>query len=541
MEERLNRKGFSSEISHCAQLLNSFIHHGPNGKHFVMVFEILGVNFLEIIKRYDYKGVPIPIVKILAKQCLIGLDYMHRMCRVIHTDFKPENVVIALSDAQVEEISKTGQLSSSKLGKDSVFKRLNMKVAGTLDQIDKDKPAKSDLTKVIEEKKEQRGYDNMTAKQKKNFKKKMQKLKKKVRQGDEQPSQKQESDQESEQPEEKVEEKAEPKATKKKAVQGSLDRNLETGVLEGDEEAEQDDKAAEKKKRRGPYLDDSVRVQICDMGNGCWTYHHFTPEIQTRQYRSPEVIIGADYDTSADVWSFACTIFEMITGDFLFEPRKGQNYDKDDDHLAQMMELLGRMPKNMALSGKNSTQFFDKTGSLKNIRGLNYWPLEKVLMEKYRIKEKNAKELAAFLKPMLSWYTSDRASAQEMLKHPWLNTANDDFDGNYHYTDREYEVLMLKKQMRGSKDNLEDGKQEMSELQISDPEENAADEDSNYSSDESTASFLSQKESKVEFRRAKERQAKINNSFTGPYPLDPIDFPHADKGANTQFTNALKK
>jgi len=24
----------------------------------------------------------------------------------------------------------------------------------------------------------------------------------------------------------------------------------------------------------------------------------------------------------------------MITGDFLFEPRKGQNYDKDDDHLA---------------------------------------------------------------------------------------------------------------------------------------------------------------------------------------------------------------
>jgi hypothetical protein len=49
----------------------------------------------------------------------------------------------------------------------------------------------------------------------------------------------------------------------------------------------------------------------------------------------------------------------MITGDFLFEPRKGSNYDKDDDHLAQMMELLGRMPKNMALSGKNSKKFFN--------------------------------------------------------------------------------------------------------------------------------------------------------------------------------------
>ena len=86
--------------------------------------------------------------------------------------------------------------------------------------------------------------------------------------------------------------------------------------------------------KRGRKLDYKVMVKICDMGNGCWTHHHFTPEIQTRQYRSPEVIIGADYNTTADVWSFACTIFEMITGDFLFEPRKGNNYDKDDDHLA---------------------------------------------------------------------------------------------------------------------------------------------------------------------------------------------------------------
>ncbi len=93
-EQDLQKKGVTGDMSHCCQLLNSFIHHGPNGKHFVMVFEILGVNFLEIIKRYDYKGVPIPLVKVLAKQCLIGLDYMHRLCKVIHTDFKPENVVV---------------------------------------------------------------------------------------------------------------------------------------------------------------------------------------------------------------------------------------------------------------------------------------------------------------------------------------------------------------------------------------------------------------------------------------------------------------
>lgn len=67
MKASLAKYGMSGDTSHCVQLLNSFIHHGPNGKHFVMVFEILGINFLEIIKRYDYKGVPLPLVRKLAR------------------------------------------------------------------------------------------------------------------------------------------------------------------------------------------------------------------------------------------------------------------------------------------------------------------------------------------------------------------------------------------------------------------------------------------------------------------------------------------
>ena len=97
-----------------------------------MVFEILGVNFLEIIKRYDYKGVPLPLVRKLARQCLIGLDYMHRMCQIIHTDFKPENVVICLRDEEINEIHKTGQLTTTKMGKNEHIKQMNMKVAGTI-------------------------------------------------------------------------------------------------------------------------------------------------------------------------------------------------------------------------------------------------------------------------------------------------------------------------------------------------------------------------------------------------------------------------
>jgi hypothetical protein len=47
-------------------------------------------------------------------------------------------------------------------------------------------------------------------------------------------------------------------------------------------------------------------------------------------------------------------LFELITGDFLFEPRKGENYSKNDDHLAQIIELLGKIPKKFATSGRYS-------------------------------------------------------------------------------------------------------------------------------------------------------------------------------------------
>lgn len=77
-----------------------------------MVFEILGVNLLEIMKRYDYKGIPMPLVRRMAKQVLIGLDYLHRVCRIIHTDLKPENVIVSLTKSELQEIMNRGQIST---------------------------------------------------------------------------------------------------------------------------------------------------------------------------------------------------------------------------------------------------------------------------------------------------------------------------------------------------------------------------------------------------------------------------------------------
>jgi serine/threonine protein kinase len=85
-----------------------------------------------------------------------------------------------------------------------------------------------------------------------------------------------------------------------------------------------------------------------------------------------------------------------------------------------MMELLGRMPKDFALSGMRSRRFFKKSGCLRKINGLHYWPLKKVLTDKYKFADKEAAAFADFLLPMLRWDPNKRASAEQMLKHPWL-------------------------------------------------------------------------------------------------------------------------
>jgi len=291
----------------------------------------------------------------------------------------------------------------------------------------------------------------------------------------------------------------------------------------GDQEQQKHPQPFKLNKKRGPGIDENVRLKIVDLGNACWINHHFSTEIQTRQYRSPEVILGVNYDTSADIWSNACMIFELVTGDFLFEPRKGDSYSKSDDHLAQIIELLGKVPKKLGKSGKYSKKHFDSKGNLRRIKGLQHWPLKNVLMEKYRIKEEEATAFADFILPMLSYHPDQRATAQEMLRHPWLNMPSN-FD--YYMTDREYQAMMMKnkdkKQKKASKDD-----DECADVVDSDVELNMGDDEDNdeyeSESDGSTDSCGAENEFHIQ---------NFNNSFAA-YGQH-IDLDALDR-ANPQF------
>lgn len=193
----------------------------------------------------------------------------------------------------------------------------------------------------------------------------------------------------------------------------------------------------EKRKLEDAQAGDIISVKIADLGNACWTGHHFTNDIQTRQYRSPEVILGAKWGASTDVWSMAAMVrfylsnlifllmmclqvFELITGDYLFDPQSGTKYGKDDDHIAQIIELMGPFPKSLCMAGKWSQEIFNRKGELRNIHRLRHWALSDVLKEKYHFTEDNARKVGEFLTPMLELTPEKRANAGGMAGAEWL-------------------------------------------------------------------------------------------------------------------------
>ncbi|RDA90307.1 hypothetical protein CP533_0400 [Ophiocordyceps camponoti-saundersi (nom. inval.)] len=377
---------------HVVSLLDSFDHKGPNGTHVCMVFEVLGENLLGLIKRWNHRGIPMPLVKQITKQVLLGLDYLHRECGIIHTDLKPENVLIEIGDVEqiVKKVVKNdaGEKENNRNGR----RRRRTLITGS-------QPLPSPLNSTFNQSNlfpSPGSQPNLAG------------VLGEARARAASASSKESS---LKSPDESQKQREKSADVLSREVSGiSLDKSSSSSVLTG-----------EKRKAEDSHAFDIISVKIADLGNACWVNHHFTNDIQTRQYRSPEVILGSKWGASTDVWSMAAMVFELITGDYLFDPQSGTKYGKDDDHIAQIIELLGPFPRSLCLSGKWSQEIFNRKGELRNIHRLRHWALPDVLREKYHFKEEEAKRISNFLVPMLELVPEKRANAGGMAGHGWLD------------------------------------------------------------------------------------------------------------------------
>jgi serine/threonine-protein kinase SRPK3 len=377
---------------HIIAFLDHFMHEGPNGEHVIMVFEVLGENLLSLIRKYKHRGIPVIYVKQIAKQMLLALDFMHRYCGIIHTDLKPENALIEIGD--VEQIVAMVEASERAQRNLKKFERRQSRVPST-QSISTQQNTHSGSSTPSRNGRRSRRQTLIIGSQplpspisSSHFFESNTSVK-----------------------------NVSPLKAASEAVANSLSSMSisaeNSTVLYSDARSTIEPESTE-------HL---ISVKIADLGNACWYDEHFTDDIQTRQYRAPEVLVGAQWGCSADVWSLACMTFELLTGDYLFDPVKGHSYSKDDDHIAQIIELLGKFPSQLLKDGKYTREFFNSRGELRNISKLKPWGMKSVLMDKYKYSESDAYEIADFLLPMLNVNPEKRADAGGMLNHPWLSDA----------------------------------------------------------------------------------------------------------------------
>uniref|UniRef100_A0A671XEG2 non-specific serine/threonine protein kinase n=1 Tax=Sparus aurata TaxID=8175 RepID=A0A671XEG2_SPAAU len=325
------------------QLIDDFKISGVNGVHVCMVLEVLGHQLLKWIIKSNYMGLPLVCVKTIIRQVLQGLDYLHTKCKIIHTDIKPENILLDVDEIYIRRLAAEA----------TIWQR-----AGA--------PPPSGSS-----------GEERAGKLSKNKKKK---LKRKA--------------------------KRQQRLLEERLVDIQVLQNASDFVLSP----------------LDPLNAHKLRVKIADLGNACWVHKHFTEDIQTRQYRALEVLIGAEYGPPADIWSTACMAFELATGDYLFEPHSGEDYTRDEDHIAHIIELLGPIPLPFALSGRYSREYFNRRGELRHISSLKPWGLFEVLLEKYEWPLDQAAQFSDFLLTMLELQPERRATAAQCLQHAWLHT-----------------------------------------------------------------------------------------------------------------------
>ncbi|KAL9106518.1 MAG: hypothetical protein Q9187_008548, partial [Circinaria calcarea] len=70
----------------------------PNGTHVCLVSKVLGHHLRAQACKFRQLRLPVRVVKVVAKQLLEGLDFLHRECGIIHTDLQPKNILLELED-----------------------------------------------------------------------------------------------------------------------------------------------------------------------------------------------------------------------------------------------------------------------------------------------------------------------------------------------------------------------------------------------------------------------------------------------------------
>lgn len=177
--------------------------------------------------------------------------------------------------------------------------------------------------------------------------------------------------------------------------------------------------------------DAKTLVKLCDFGSASSVEENsITQYLVSRFYRAPEIILGMKYSYGIDMWSVACSLFEVYTGRILFKGR-------DNNHMLRLIfELRGKPTNRFLKKGQFREKYFDddfnflatevdKVTQQVKVVGISQFPgqdLMDLLVNDERPEPLRRKlaQFKDFLERILAVDPERRMGPGEALKHPFI-------------------------------------------------------------------------------------------------------------------------
>lgn len=274
-----------------------------SNKFVCMVLPLMACSLYSLIRRGRYSSGLDNDLLMKSSNCLINsVRILHNSLKLCHTDIKPENILISGYSLKINEII-------DEYNKFNVKELYEAKVQ----------------EEIINKK-----YDLSNN----NIKKKVRKAKSKIL----------------------------------KTIHSHLLENMITINQDSDSDSEDNSSKSESISEidiiDNKNLENS-EILLTDFGSNIKIKDLEDEEIQTRYYRAPEVILGHKYNEKIDIWSIGCCLYEIYTGEILFNPDKDEDISRDMYHLILIKNIIGSFPKNFIKKSPYKKDFFNKEYKLK--------------------------------------------------------------------------------------------------------------------------------------------------------------------------------
>lgn len=276
------------EKDYMVSLMAYFMHQN----HLCLVFELLGMNLYEVLRRRQFRGLPITMVRDICQQAMDGVRDLSQK-NIVHCDIKPENMLLVSEEVNqnVVAVGMRPSLASSPSRSDSHRS---------------DSPTGSKTSKNSSE----TGRSGKSSETGKN---------------------------------------------------SDASRHSKTSKISSDGTGAMASASSKAPSSSSSTIqannvhfhipNPTCKIKLIDFGSACFEGYTAHTYIQSRFYRSPEVLVGLPYDSAIDIWSLGCVAAELFLG---LPILPGVH---EHDQLSRITEMIGKVPDWMLDQGSKSSKY----------------------------------------------------------------------------------------------------------------------------------------------------------------------------------------